>query len=94
MSEQSRRVLENMKQRAAETGEPCHDTVVEFQAAVMSEQTYKYLMLYRPLSIGTQPSGFVAYTELLTGSRGYGILEYQEPLTLDQLRDYELEEIK
>ncbi len=56
--------------------------------------TYKYLMLFRPLSIGTQPKGVTAYTELPMGSRGYGILEYPDPLTTDELRDYELEEVK
>lgn len=43
MKEQSagRRALEEMKQQAAETGEPAHDTVVEFQAKALKEE-HKY----------------------------------------------------
>ena len=56
--------------------------------------THRYLMKFRPLSIGTQPNGFVDYEELPADSRGYGILAYERELTDDECRDYELEAVK
>ncbi len=54
---------------------------------------HEYLMLYRPFGIACQPDGAADYVELVPGSRGYGIVTYDRPLTADEIRDFELEAI-
>jgi hypothetical protein len=58
----------------------------------LEPKSYFYKMKVRPFGIGTYPKeGFIGYTEKSKATDGiYGILEYNRPLTNDEILDYEL----
>lgn len=60
--------------------------------AITNTKKYFYKMKVRPFGIGTHPKdGFVSYTEKNKATDGiYGILEYDRPLTNDEILNYEL----
>lgn len=58
---------------------------------------YRYYLTKRPISIGTQPKGFINYKDFdykmfipEIDCKAYGYVEYIEPLTLEQIKKYEL----
>ncbi len=56
---------------------------------------YKYGMLFRPFSIGTQPKGFIRVEGADKFIDGYwDILVYDRELIETEIESYELEEIK
>lgn len=56
------------------------------------EKLYKYGMKYRGYSIGAQPAGVVDREDDTTG-RYYDIISYKEPLTAEQISNYELDDL-
>ena len=56
---------------------------------------YRYYWTRRGIAPGCQPSGFVSFADvdngkLTNGRRCYGYIDYKEPLTDRQVKDYEL----
>lgn len=60
---------------------------------------YKYYVLYRPISIGTVPNGFIDFINYDTRQRikdtsyeAFGEVYYEKRLLPEQIKDYELKE--
>lgn len=60
---------------------------------------YKYYVLYRPISIGTIPNGFIDFINYDTRQRikdtsyeAFGEVYYEKRLLPEQIKDYELKE--
>lgn len=54
---------------------------------MIKENLFWYEMLYRPVSIGGQPKGFMS----IDGSKGrHGIVAYERELTEQELQEYEM----
>lgn len=60
---------------------------------------YKYYVLYRPISIGTVPNGFIDFINYDTRQRikdtsyeSFGEVYYEKRLLPEQIKDYELKE--
>ncbi len=60
---------------------------------------YKYYVLYRPISIGTVPNGFIDFINYDTRQRirdtsykAFGEVYYEKRLSPDQIKNYELKE--
>lgn len=52
---------------------------------------YAYYLPHRPVSIGTQPRGFIDFEDLDRAETGYyGIVRYERELTPEEIADYEL----
>ena len=58
---------------------------------------YRYFLTLRPVSLGTQPNGFVEYESFDSrrfcpeiGHEAWGWVEYENPLDDKQVRDYDL----
>lgn len=75
-------------------------TVEEDEEAAPEKETYKYYLIHRPVSIGTQPDDFIRFAdddeiqreqETLSDNLSImGIVYYDHPLTEKQIQDYEL----
>ena len=55
---------------------------------------FKYGMRLRGFSIGTQPKEGLLRRENSSDDRYYDILVYERPLTMEELRDYELDDLQ
>ena len=60
---------------------------------------YKYYVLYRPISLGTVPNGFIDFINYDTRQRikdtsyeAFGEVYYEKRLLPEQIKDYELKE--
>ena len=60
---------------------------------------YKYYVLYRPISLGTIPKGFIDFINYETRQRikdtsyeAFGEVYYEERLSKEQIEDFELKE--
>ena len=65
------------------------------EIGIDEEEPYRYYLTQRPPSIGTQPSGasnIVSFDSKqdFDGVNCYGYVEYKEPLSQSQIKDYEL----
>ena len=61
------------------------------------KKRYRYYMLMRPLGPGTAPRGIVDWGKLdpnvlieSIGHHAWAWIEYDHPLTIEEVRDYEL----
>lgn len=70
------------------------DTTPAAPVQVDAETTphiYAYYLPHRPVSIGTQPRGFMDFEDLDRAETGYyGIVRYERELTPEEIADYEL----
>lgn len=59
----------------------------------VTEATFSYYCLARPVGLGTVPNDFVHFTDTdfeICGHHCWGIVEYDRPLTQDEICHYEL----
>ena len=55
---------------------------------------YTYGMIYRPLQIGAQPKGYIIGSLREHPDYRHGTIQYPRQLSEDEIKSYELEEVK
>lgn len=76
----------------------------EYKSVALQEPNvspYKYYLLYRPVSFGTQPRGMIGFFNFISksyveeiGKFAYGYVLYENPLSEEEIKNYELAEVK
>lgn len=77
--------------------EPHSEDLANKDNNTKSEELYRYYLTQRPPSIGTQPRGAVSVESFdnkkdFEGINCWGYVEYEKPLTKEQMEEYELTE--